>query len=541
MTTPSKTARSTLWIAAAAVALVTTDLGGRILATNDEARFALLAQDILGRGDWLRPMVNGTPYFNKPPFQAWLIALASWPAGSVTQLTAVLPSALATVATALMVWGLGRRLFGSDAGRAAALALLTMQGVFLHARVPLPDMLLTALITAALWMYVRAVYRGGRSWLPFYGLVGLACWAKGPAGLLPLAVAVLDGGLRFGRQWWRRLHLPQGVAVTVVVMAPWWIVGLGADRTAMQRAVVVDQLRWYAPSVPTLSAALAPVQNVASVVFPWVIVLPLVLGPALRITRGRGAERDHVAWLLTWTVVTLVLVGLSREQRMRYYLPVAPPVALLIGWWYAGSVVQHRVFSRVPWRAYVALGGTLAAVILAVSALRPRWREEVHLVLPDSFGEAVVLGAALALMLGALLLGVRQQRLAAGFTVSCLGAALLLVAGYHWSLVRRNAAYDYPKMYATARPMLRDTAELRAWGTPALPLAFYFHRRVTPVEAYETLPALPPGRVPGVAVARASLLPLDLPPELSVVSRDRLGTVPVALVRQDAPVGVGSP
>ena len=75
------------WIALAGAALIGVQLAARTFATNDEARFPLLAQDILARGDWLRPRLNGVGYFNKPPLLAWLIALVSWPFGRVTEWT----------------------------------------------------------------------------------------------------------------------------------------------------------------------------------------------------------------------------------------------------------------------------------------------------------------------------------------------------------------------------------------------------------------------------------------------------------------------
>jgi 4-amino-4-deoxy-L-arabinose transferase-like glycosyltransferase len=73
----------------------------------------------------------------------------------------VLPSALCAVAATLVVWTLGRSLFGTDAARAAALAFITMQGVFLHAHLPLPDILVTALIATSLWAYTIALRRAG--------------------------------------------------------------------------------------------------------------------------------------------------------------------------------------------------------------------------------------------------------------------------------------------------------------------------------------------------------------------------------------------
>src|SRR5215831_20269209 len=121
-----------LWVTAAATAMVAIDLGRRILATNDEARFAILAQDMLARGAWLFPQLNGVDYNMKPPLGVWLIGLASWPVGRVTQLTAVLPSALAAVGIALLVHAVGRKMFDAATGFFAALITITTQGWFLH-------------------------------------------------------------------------------------------------------------------------------------------------------------------------------------------------------------------------------------------------------------------------------------------------------------------------------------------------------------------------------------------------------------------------
>src|SRR5215467_15948530 len=120
--------RPALWLTMLAAALVAVDLGRRILATNDEARFALLAQDMLSRSAWLFPRLNDVGYHTKPLLQAWLIALSSLPVGHVTQFTAVLPSALAGVGTVLVVYAIGQSMFGTEAGRFAALVVLTTQG-----------------------------------------------------------------------------------------------------------------------------------------------------------------------------------------------------------------------------------------------------------------------------------------------------------------------------------------------------------------------------------------------------------------------------
>src|SRR5207302_5714653 len=89
-------------VLAVSAALLGFDLGARVLATNDEARFPMMARDILSNGHWLLPEISGVPMLNKPPLHAWLIALGAWPTGAVSQRTAVVPSFLG--ARGLVAW-----------------------------------------------------------------------------------------------------------------------------------------------------------------------------------------------------------------------------------------------------------------------------------------------------------------------------------------------------------------------------------------------------------------------------------------------------
>jgi 4-amino-4-deoxy-L-arabinose transferase-like glycosyltransferase len=241
------TSRPALGVGLVATLVVLLDLGRRILATNDEARFALLAQDMLARGAWFFPRLNDIGYHSKPLLHAWLIALCSWPVGHVTQLTAVLPSALAGIGTVLVVHAVGRSMFGAVAGGFAALVVLTTQGWFLHSRLPMPDMLLTLFITASLAMFWRVVAgRPGPSWLAFYAFVALAFWAKGAAGLMPLAVALVYAIATRRRGRWRELHLPAGLGLVAALVAPWWIVQWLSDGAAVRAVVMRRSSTWSA-------------------------------------------------------------------------------------------------------------------------------------------------------------------------------------------------------------------------------------------------------------------------------------------------------
>src|SRR2546430_15546800 len=63
----------------------------------NEARYMLLARDILEHGRWLVPDLRGEPYLNKPQLFFWSVAAASLPGGEVTEWTAAPPAGLSSV------------------------------------------------------------------------------------------------------------------------------------------------------------------------------------------------------------------------------------------------------------------------------------------------------------------------------------------------------------------------------------------------------------------------------------------------------------
>src|SRR5436309_1032694 len=193
-----------------------------MLTTNDEARFPVMARDILSHGHWLFPETSGVPMLNKPPLHAWLIALAGWPTGVVSQRVAALPSWLGALGVVAVTCWIARRLFGADAGLAAALIVATTAGMFAMARSAVPDMTLSFGIVAAMAAFVAAELDGSRgAWVGFYALVAMAFWAKGPAGLLPIVIVIV---YEWAIRGWRglvRMRPGVGAVIVVPLVAGW--------------------------------------------------------------------------------------------------------------------------------------------------------------------------------------------------------------------------------------------------------------------------------------------------------------------------------
>jgi 4-amino-4-deoxy-L-arabinose transferase-like glycosyltransferase len=522
--------RALLWVVGSAAVMVGVDLGRRILTTNDEARFPLLAQDILTRGDWLFPILNGSVYHNKPILLAWLITLVSWPFGHVTQLTAVIPSTLAAFAMALLIFGLGREMFGAQAGKYAALIAVTMQGTFLHGRIPMPDMLMTAFITASLWMLWRMARGAPRAWLGFYVFVALAFWAKGPGGFLPLVVALAWAAASRSSASWRALSLPFGLPLLAAIVAPWPLIRLFRHAEGLRQAVVQNQLFWYLPQELRPGMVAEPIQNAFGILFPWVLVVPIVLVEAVRLLRRRGADRRAVFLLFVAFVTMFVVIALSQQQRFRYYLPLVPPVALLSGWW-AESALRGRVGLKIPWRVCGAVGVLFAAAGVAGAFSRRNALSEVAMVWPAYVAQAIVLVATVGAIATALLVGARDRRLPRAFTAAWVGCAVLVVASYHWELERRNAAYDYAGLRERMKPILRESPVVATLGLADMPLAFYLRRPVVVAGTVSNLRDVVRADSQAIAIVPdLALTSLEDRDGFTVLMHDRLALRPIVVV-----------
>src|SRR6202044_3790290 len=138
------------------------------------------------------------------------------------------PSAIALglVTAAFGAWAFGRR-----AGFYAGLCVATCIGLFLFTRILIPDVMLTFTVTLAMWAMLRALEEEEphpRLW------AFLLAASLGTGLLLKSLVAVvfpLATGLSFllvTRQLflartWKRLHPFSGLAIVLLIAAPWHI------------------------------------------------------------------------------------------------------------------------------------------------------------------------------------------------------------------------------------------------------------------------------------------------------------------------------
>jgi 4-amino-4-deoxy-L-arabinose transferase-like glycosyltransferase len=452
-----------LLVCAVAALLILPTVGREYITTSDEARFVLIARDMLERGVWFDAIVREKHYRNKPPLYPWTIAAVARINGGVTETAAGLPVALAAMTAALATFLLGESLFDARAGVAAGLVLVTSHGFFQHSRETLPDMLVVAFVTLAAWAFWRSTEAADRrGWLVVFWIgVAMGCFAKGPVGLLPiLPVAVWlwsESGLR-GLQ---RLGSWTGggvfAAITLVWVAPF--VSLGASSFASD-VVMRNWLWWYLgiPSPARIGNAL--VDGVVGLL-PWTLLMLLAFPIAWR------ARRDPaVRYALAFAIIPLVVVLLAENQRRRYLLPVYLGVALIVAWWSTTRLEAAPTARRML--AWVGLIGVGVGALAWIGFSSDRF------VSPSSWAVVPIVAALVGLAI-ALFVGLRQARVS--ILIGGVAAATLLLFSWagHYHAAWVNRTQDFPALAARVERHARG-GDVAVYGGRYFPLDFYLGR-----------------------------------------------------------------
>jgi 4-amino-4-deoxy-L-arabinose transferase-like glycosyltransferase len=218
--------------------------------------------------------------------------------------------------------------------------------------------------------------------------------------------------------------------------------------------------------------------------FPWGVLLPAALRGRISSPRPRSDRTPERLFLLCWSAVPLVFFTLARTRTLYYLLPVAPPLALLIGkvWGDVTAYAGEKVIR--PW-ILVPLALFFGAV--AIEWLACGVRASSHSIDDEGFAFAfestfcLVLGTAVATLLA------RKGRISSACGVLAVSAALTwVVATYTFGVWERLLAGPVlAEAIERSRPS-PDTVvavESRLEGHSAF--VFYLPRRFRPVRMVE--------------------------------------------------------
>ena len=205
----------------------------RHLVASDEGRYGEIAREMYATGDWVTPRYNGYKYFEKPPLQAWMTAIAytlfgvgEWQSRLWTGITGY----FAILATGFTAWKLVGGERGVLAGWVSAILLASSPMWNVGGHFNTLDMGLSSILSCALFALLLAQRAGlsvtaRRNWMWLcWAFMALAVLSKGLIGLvIPGMVLVVYTLTTWDWGLWKRLHLFSGLVVFFLIATPWFV------------------------------------------------------------------------------------------------------------------------------------------------------------------------------------------------------------------------------------------------------------------------------------------------------------------------------
>jgi 4-amino-4-deoxy-L-arabinose transferase-like glycosyltransferase len=310
------------------------------LVDRDEPRFAEASREMIERGDYVVPHLNGDYRFDKPPLIYWCQAVCYRALGQ-TAFAARLPSVLFASCTAALLALWGRRLGRPKAGFYAGLMFATCLQIQVHGRWAAADAAMVFFVAASAWtgweLTRPQCERRALWWGLFQLCMALGFYAKGPVAWLPLAGMIAGSVLRpkeFRFPW------PSALGGFVIVLglvclwgAPAMLATKGAFfKVGIGRHVVgrsFEAMGGHGASGILGWAALLPLYFLTffASFFPWALKFPAAL------TRWwKTRNEDAASWyLLAQALVVFAVFSVVRTKLPHYTLPAFPMLALWLG------------------------------------------------------------------------------------------------------------------------------------------------------------------------------------------------------------------
>jgi 4-amino-4-deoxy-L-arabinose transferase-like glycosyltransferase len=367
-------------------------IGMRSLWNPNEPVYGEGTREMILNGNYYIPTVNGVIYSDKPIFYFWAMAAGCLLTGGLSEAGLRLPSVISGLLSVLLIYWLGRQIFGIRAGFLSAACLATTVMFWWHSQYIQMDQLLSFLMLSALACFFAArEIPGPRSVLLLAAsgaFMGLAFLTKGPVGVvIPAAVIGAYLLLLWEPLWVFRREVIWMAGAFLLCAAPWYAsLALTGHQDFLADFFIRHNLERATDPFNHAQPFWYYGPRLFSDLFPWSLLLPAAL---LVPVRNEMERRGRLfAWV--WLGAVFALFSSAGSKRGVYLLPLYPAAALLVGKLgdevFSGDAPKWmRTWARwVLWFLGTFLGlaaaGSLAAVAYAL--LKDQYRAEALGLLP---------------------------------------------------------------------------------------------------------------------------------------------------------------
>ena len=370
-----------LWIAGILAALRLLSLGFTPLTDTTEARYAEIGRIMFDSGNYITPMLDGAPFWAKPPLSFWATA-GSYHLFGVNDFAAHFPHFLFLIGAATLAFFFVRRWRGEVAAAVTVAAIATMP-VFLYlAGGVMTDPALAFCVTLCMVAFYNAINNERPKLFGYLFFIGMALGllAKGPLMFVLVGLPIFIWVLMKNK--WRDMFctLPWfgGIAIMFAITLPWYILAERATPGFLEYFIIGEHFEryltphWagdlYGGGRGGFLGKIWMVYLIA--IIPWSIwfAVKMFARKFRRAVVDSGFLRDNfLFYILAFAFAQLIFFTFSKNIVPAYVLPAMIPTAVLIAV-LIGETVNLKMFK---WFAYVTGALLIAAIALQIDY--PKW------------------------------------------------------------------------------------------------------------------------------------------------------------------------
>ncbi len=312
---------------------------GLIQTNIMEARNLITAREMVNNGHWIFTTINGMPRYEKPPLPTWLTAIFGYMCGFGNMFFLRLPVVLVTLMMVYFFYRITKYMqLKNDHSLNASLILITSFYIFFSGRDNQWDMYTHAFMVACIFYLLksfREISNVSKNILLSGLFFGCSFLSKGPVSLYALFLPfLLSYFFIYRNNTGRNLKLLLFVLIIGLIIGFSWPLYVRFFDTASVHAALAQQAQnwsdyevkpfWHYWSFFTQSGI-------------WTI--PAFISLMYFYMRKRVEDVKAYTFSFLWTILSVILLSLIPEKKMRYLLPVLIPMALNTSFY-----IQYLIF-----------------------------------------------------------------------------------------------------------------------------------------------------------------------------------------------------
>ena len=437
---------------------------GTLTLYHEEPRRGIVTFEMLKTGEFLQPTVLGEPYYKKPPFHNWVLALSANFFGSVSEVTLRLPSVLSVLFTSLLIFWFVGRFFDRKRALFSAFIFPTFYVVlFGYGSKCEPDTLFTLLVSSSilLWFYLMERGRELPAWIVGYFLTSLATLTKGlPAVhffLISVAVYFL-----LNREF-KRLFSLNHLFGFIVGLLPFggWLFSVRTDQAIYTLlSEVISRSPGHFNLLDTFMRYVSFPFRFLGATFPWSLIF--IFHFFKRNLRPAESLKDRtLRFLLLSFLFNLLIYWVFPGSRLRYVMPVLPFLAVLLAFWLGELSFVHKRAKDIL-RFTLELLVPIGIVAGVIATHNPSF---------------ILKQTIFFLIFAYLFYFLFMPRINYTPVVVLFALLMLLLRGFYSSYYLSVAEYKYPPVRKVAEEIAELTKDYRLYTkTKYLQLCFYVEK-----------------------------------------------------------------